>query len=87
MDLMTKNIDWFDFETRMRKLVFEMLEPVVRKVNEDRDKMFKIKNDSDIHKKQIEDLEFAIMKTDNKTNVFEDIFRTLTRLESEAKLE
>jgi hypothetical protein len=28
----------------------------------------------------VEDLEFAVMKTDNKTNLFEDIFRSLVRL-------
>jgi len=38
-------IDWFDFETRMRKLIHEMIEPTVRKVNEDRDKLFKLRND------------------------------------------
>jgi len=32
-------LDWFDFETRMRKLMHEMLEPSIRKMNEDRDVM------------------------------------------------
>ncbi|CDW80865.1 UNKNOWN [Stylonychia lemnae] len=73
-------IDWFDFETRMRKMIHEMIEPTVRKVNEDRDKLFKIRNDQDAQKRKIEDLEFAVIKTDNKTNVFEDIFRNLARL-------
>ena len=35
-------VDWFDFETRMRKLIQEMLEPTIKKVNQDRDKIFRI---------------------------------------------
>eukprot|EP00347_Sterkiella_histriomuscorum_P022302 403330961 len=80
-------IDWFDFETRMRKLIHEMIEPTVRKVNEDRDKIYKLKTDQDNHKRKLEDLEFAVIKTDNKTNVFEDIFRSLAKLETEIKVE
>ena len=64
----------------MRKLIHEMIEPTVRKVNEDRDKLFKLRNDQDAQKRKVEDLEFAVIKTDNKTNVFEDIFRNLARL-------
>lgn len=64
----------------MRKLIHEMIEPTVRKVNEDRDKIFRLRNDQDMHKRKLEDLEFAVIKTDNKTNVFEDIFRSLAKI-------
>ena len=43
----TQEINWFDFETRMRKLIHEMVEPTVRKVNEDRDNIYKISKESD----------------------------------------
>ena len=59
-----------------------MIEPTIKKVNEDRDKIYKLRNDQDAHKRKVEDLEFAVIKTDNKTNVFEDIFRTLAKLVS-----
>jgi hypothetical protein len=55
----------------MRKLILEMLEPTIRKVNEDRDKIFSIKVHTDKQKKKIDDLEYAVTKTDNKTNVFD----------------
>lgn len=87
---MAHDIDWFDFETRMRKLIHEMIEPTVRKVNEDRDKVFKLKNGLDLQRKKLDDLEFAgtityvyltlVIKTDNKTNVFDEIFRSIARL-------
>jgi len=59
----------------MRKLIHEMVEPTVRKVNEDRDTIFKMGRESEMQRKKLEDLEFAIVRTDNKTNVFDDIFR------------
>ncbi len=64
----------------MRKLIHEMIEPTVKKVNEDRDKIYKIKSEADNMKRKVEDLEFAVIKTDNKTNVFEDIFRSIAKL-------
>ena len=64
----------------MRKLIHEMIEPTVKKVNEDRDKMFRLRTEQDASKRRVEELEFAITKTDKKTNVFDDIFRSLARL-------
>ena len=59
-----------------------MIEPTIKKVNEDRDKLFKIKTETDNQKRKVEDLEFAVIKTDNKTNVFEDLFRAIAKLVS-----
>ena len=64
----------------MRKMIHEMIEPTVKKVNEDRDKIYKMKAEQDTNRRKVEDLEFAVIKTDNKTNVFEDIFRAIARL-------
>jgi len=61
----------------MRKLIHEMIEPTIRKVNDDRDKIFKLKSDHEVSRRKIEDLECSVIKTDNKTNVFEDIFRKI----------
>ena len=69
----------------MRKMIHEMIEPTVKKVNEDRDRIYKIKAEQDTNRRKVEDLEFAVIKTDNKTNVFEDIFRGLARLVSIGK--
>ena len=66
----------------MRKMIHEMIEPTVKKVNEDRDKIYKMKAEQDTNRRKVEDLEFAVIKTDNKTNVFEDIFRAIARLVS-----
>ena len=66
----------------MRKMIHEMIEPTVKKVNEDRDKIYKMKAEQDSNRRKVEDLEFAVIKTDNKTNVFEDIFRAIARLVS-----
>lgn len=33
----TAELDWFDFETRMRKLIHELLEPHINRGMEDRD--------------------------------------------------
>ena len=66
----------------MRKMIHEMIEPTVKKVNEDRDKIYKMKAEQDTNRRKVEDLEFAVIKTDNKTNAFEDIFRAIARLVS-----
>lgn len=57
-----------------------MLEPSLKKVNEDRDMMHRIITEQEQQKRKIEDIEFAVIKTDNKCNVFDDIFRSIAKL-------
>lgn len=33
-------LTWFDFETRMRKLVYELLQPTVQRSHEDREILY-----------------------------------------------
>ena len=36
-------LDWFDFETRMRDVIHELIEPVMRKATEDREQMLTVR--------------------------------------------
>lgn len=38
-----KELEWFDIETRLRKVVMEMLEPTLQKITVDRENSIKLK--------------------------------------------
>jgi hypothetical protein len=35
--ILTKELDWFDFETRMRDVIHELVEPIIKRASEDRE--------------------------------------------------
>lgn len=75
---MDPKIDWFHFETRMRNLIQEMLDPVVRRNAEDSaslkliehqyEKLIERQDDSEYKIQRLEDLKSDISMLDNKIN-------------------
>jgi hypothetical protein len=45
----TKELDWFDFETRMRDVIHELIEPVIKRASEDREVTLTLQRRSELH--------------------------------------
>ena len=63
----TSEIDWFNFETRMRKTVAEMLEPLQKAADDDRDGVIALQAMLSQMEKRVQDLSLELERTDAKT--------------------
>jgi len=66
-------LNWFDLETRLRKVVFELLQPSVQRSHEDRDSINSTKKQIISQAKRLEELEFILMKSDSPTTAFDEV--------------
>jgi hypothetical protein len=72
-------VGFFEFETKIRRMLLEVLEPLQKKLFEDRDKIAKLRTDVEGTKRKTEDLEFAIGKTDARLVAFDDIYKKMSK--------
>lgn len=70
----------FEFETKIRKMIIDMIDPIQKRLGDDRDKLVKLRTDLESTKRKTEDLDFAVQKTDGKLSAFEDIYKKISRL-------
>lgn len=82
----TAEVDWFDFETRMRRIIQELLDPTIRRSLEDKEIVNSLKKSLDLQKRKIEEIEFVIHKTQKRTTIFEEINKKMVEMESDRKL-
>lgn len=80
-------VGFFEFETKIRKMLLDMVEPLQKRLADDRDKIAKLRSDLETGKRKTEDLEFHLSKTDNRLTAFDDVYKKLGKLDSEAKME
>jgi len=73
-------VGFFEFETKIRKMIIDMLDPLQKRVSDDRDKIVKIRTDLEAQRRHTEDLQFAINKTDSRLVAFDDIYKKFNRL-------
>ena len=81
-------LDWFDFETRMRKLILDLLTPYSDKASDDRGEISKVRKLLDGLDKRIFELEFILKRESQPTTVFdmlEDKIADLERLRTEER--
>ena len=88
----TKTLDWFDFETRMRKIIHEIMEPTVKRSHEDREMVMQLKSVVVDHDQRMKPMEFALYKSDEPTDAFEKLHTKMAdieknRLEDQTKLD
>lgn len=57
----TRELEWFDLETRMREILFLQLEPVISKAKEDREQHNNLKIYCRSLEKRLKDLETIII--------------------------
>jgi hypothetical protein len=78
-------LDWFDFETRMRDVIHELVEPIVKKAAEDREKMLSLQRGQENDGKRIDQLESAVLKKGRKNTVFDEINQRFIDIEGDRK--
>ena len=57
------NPDWFAFETRIRKLLVQMIEPISKRSINDKEIIAEMKKANDLVRKKVDECEFVIHKT------------------------
>ena len=85
--MMDAELNWFDLETRMRKLVFELLEPTINRSQEDKEQISLAKKSLIQHNKRLEELEICLFKSNEKKTIFEEIYKKIAENEVERKHE
>ncbi|CDW77434.1 UNKNOWN [Stylonychia lemnae] len=78
-------LNWFDFETRMRKLVYELLQPTVQRSHEDREILYNSKKSLMNHQQRLEEIEYSLFKSTEKTTVFDQIYMKMAEMEQDRK--
>lgn len=78
-------LDWFAFETRVRKLIHELLEPTVKRTIESKENYEEGKRTTERLEKKIRELEYAIYKSDSCPTVFEELHGRITDSEARRK--
>ena len=66
-------IDWFNFETRMRKTVAQMLEPVQQSALNDQEEVISLKQTISQLERKIEKLNYELERTDAKAGQVAEI--------------
>ena len=76
------DLDWFDFETRMRKLIAELLEPTVLRTQDDKAQILLLRKMNETLKKRMDDAEFVQAKAAKRMDKLEEIWTRVKDLVS-----
>ena len=60
----TGGLDWFAFETKMRQVVREIVEPTITRSHEDREVVGSLKKMLEAQEARVNDIEIALFKSD-----------------------
>ena len=80
-------LNWFDLETRMRKLVYDLLQPTVTRSHEDRELLYAVRKQQLNHQNRIDELEYALFKTNQPLTVFDKIYEKIGEIEQDRKMD
>jgi hypothetical protein len=81
----TAELDWFDFETRMRDVIHELIEPVIKRASEDREVSLGLQRKTELATKRLDQLENIVLKTGKKNTVFDEINQRFVGIEGDRK--
>ena len=70
----SNELNWFDMETRMRKVLMDLLQPTLNRSHEDRDEFVQVKKQLTTIEKTVADLDYTVNKTNQTPTAFEEIF-------------
>ena len=79
-------LEWYDFETRMRAVVTDLIEPILKRGQEDREEIGSCNRSCATISKRLEDLEFLVQKNKGRNKVMDDINRRIAASDTERKL-
>lgn len=70
---MSADFKWYEFETRMRKMIFELIEPTIQRISKDRERSIKVKKKVKIFDEKINNIETLLGFGKEKSGWMEDI--------------
>ena len=70
---MPNAIDIFSIETRSRRVIGELINPIMTEIDEDRQKVAQLGVDQTKIYKRIQELEYSVGLIDSKPKIFQDI--------------
>jgi hypothetical protein len=74
-------LDWYDFETRMRAVVVKLIEPTITKAADDRENIRILQHSNKKSIKRIEELEFLLQKDKSKNKLMDDIAKKISSVD------
>ncbi|OMJ80255.1 hypothetical protein SteCoe_19513 [Stentor coeruleus] len=77
----TRELEWFDLETRMRELMHSQLEPVVKKAREDREAFQSIKIYCKSLENRVKSLETVVLGDQKTETIIENIYKRCAEIE------
>ena len=80
-----ENVNWFLFENRIRKMVIELLEPIVKRSNDDREVVLGIKMLSETQKRKLDELEYLTHKSQKRLGSLDMVTKRINEFDIEKK--
>lgn len=77
----TRELDWYDLETKMRELLIDSLEPLIESSRKQKETILDMTKTIDKQAKQIDSLEMAVFKRKTEATMFEEIENRLAEIE------
>lgn len=71
---------WLTYETKLRTLMQDLLQPTVKRSREDRELYDNLMYRCEVLTKRVEDLETITHKAEVKQTIFDDIFKRINNL-------
>lgn len=79
--LSTRELDWYDLETKMRELLIDSLEPLIQSSRKQRETIVDMTKTIEKQAKQIDSLEISVFKRKTEATMFEEIENRLAEIE------
>jgi hypothetical protein len=67
----------FEFETKMRKLILDMVDPFTKRQATDREFTAKLRTDLEAARRKIEEQEYAMTKIETRLGTFDEVFKKI----------
>ena len=81
----TRELEWFDLETRMRELIHTQLEPTLAKAREDRESNQGLKSQIKTLEFRVKSLETAVLGDQKSETIIENIYKRCAEIEGNRK--
>ena len=70
-------MDWFSIETKVRKLVSELVEPTIRRGIDERDVAQKVQTGLDVLKRKVDEIEYTTLKSAAAMGKIDQVFEAI----------
>ncbi len=77
--------EFFAFETKIRQMVMELIEPISKRSIQDRDMILDVQGQADVLQRKVDECEFIIQNAQKKTTATDDLAKQLSNLEGKLR--